>query len=119
MKYATLIYIKPGSHDTDITEEEHAALSAEYAALRQEPQCVGGGHLQPVETATSVRGDGLITDGPFAETREFLAGFNLIEAADIDEAMRIAQQFPWARFGSIEVRPVRDMGAVRERVGAA
>ena len=55
---------------------------------------------------------------PFAETREFLAGFNLIEAADIDEAMRIAHAFPWSQFGSIEVRPVRDMQAVRTRVGA-
>ena len=60
-----------------------------------------------------------VTDGPFAETREFLAGFNLIEAESMDAAMAIARQFPWARFGSIEVRPVRDMRAVRERVGAA
>ena len=65
--------------------------------------------------------DGLarVTDGPFAETREFLAGFNLIEAESMDAAMEIARQFPWSRFGSIEVRPVRDMQAVRERVGAA
>ena len=60
-----------------------------------------------------------VIDGPFAETREFLAGFNLIEAEDIDAAMRIAHEFPWSRFGSIEVRPVRDMQAVRDRVGAA
>jgi hypothetical protein len=60
-----------------------------------------------------------VTDGPFAETREFLAGFNLIEAADLDDAVRIAESIPWTRFGAIEVRPVRDMGAVRRRVGAA
>ena len=59
-----------------------------------------------------------VTDGPFAETREFLAGFNLIEAESMEAAMEIAQAFPWARFGSIEVRPVRDMQAVRSRVGA-
>lgn len=59
-----------------------------------------------------------VFDGPFAETKEYLAGFNLIEADDLDHAMRIAQTFPWARIGAIEVRPVRDMDAVRERVGA-
>ena len=59
-----------------------------------------------------------ITDGPFTETKEFLAGFNLIEAEDMDEAVRIAAEFPWASIGSIEVRPVRDIGAVRKKVGA-
>ena len=107
MKYATLIYIKPGSHDTDITEEEHAALSAEYAALRQEPQCVGGGHLQPVETATSVRGDGLITDGPFADTKEVFAGYFVIEADNLDDALKFAQRIPAVRLGGgVEVRPL-------------
>lgn len=59
-----------------------------------------------------------VLDGPFAETKEYLAGFNLIEAADMDEAMRMAAEFPWARTGAIEVRPVRDVDAVRRRVGA-
>ncbi|NUR21875.1 YciI family protein [Frateuria sp.] len=59
-----------------------------------------------------------VFDGPFAETKEYLAGFNLIEAEDLDDAMRIAQSFPWARIGAIEVRPVRDMDAVRRRVNA-
>ncbi|MDN4481910.1 YciI family protein, partial [Demequina sp. EGI L300058] len=59
-----------------------------------------------------------VFDGPFAETKEYLAGFNLIEADDLDHAMRIARTFPWARIGAIEVRPVRDMEAVRQRVGA-
>lgn len=59
-----------------------------------------------------------VFDGPFAETKEYLAGFNLIEADSLDEAVRIAQEFPWARIGAIEVRPVRDMDAVRQRVGA-
>lgn len=66
-----------------------------------------------------VRDDTLsIIDGPFAEAREYLGGFNLIEAADMDEAVRIAQSFPWSRTGRIEVRPVRDIDAVRRRVGA-
>jgi hypothetical protein len=59
-----------------------------------------------------------IVDGPFAETKEVLAGYNIIEAADMDEAMAIASAFPWAKTGAIELRPIRDMGAVRARVGA-
>jgi hypothetical protein len=59
-----------------------------------------------------------VIDGPFAEAKEYLGGFNLIEAVDMDEAVRIAMTFPWSRTGRIEVRPVRDMDAVRQRVGA-
>jgi hypothetical protein len=59
-----------------------------------------------------------VVDGPFAEAKEYLGGFNLIEAADMDEAVRIAMTFPWARTGRIEVRAVRDMDGVRRRVGA-
>jgi hypothetical protein len=73
---------------------------------------LGGEALQPVETATTVRvrqGSVSVTDGPFAETKEHLAGFYLIEAADLNEAIRIASQIPPARAGSIEVRPVRDL----------
>ena len=57
-------------------------------------------------------------DGPFAETKEVLAGFNLLEADSLEEAVRIAEGFPWSRFGSIEVRPLEDMDAERERCGA-
>ena len=60
----------------------------------------------------------LSVDGPFAATKDMLAGFNLIEAADLAEAVRIASEFPWTRTGSIEVRPVREMAAVRRRVSA-
>ena len=59
-----------------------------------------------------------VVDGPFAETKEYLGGFNLIEADSMDEAVRIASEFPWSRTGAIEIRPVRDMNAVRRRVGA-
>ena len=58
-----------------------------------------------------------VVDGPFAETKEYLGGFNLIEAKDMDEAVRIASEFPWASTGCIEVRPVVDMNDVRRRVG--
>lgn len=113
MKYATLIFTKPGSHDEDLTPDERVALTAEYMALRHEPQCVGGGHLQPVETATTVRhgpGEGLITDGPYAETKEVFAGYFVIEAADLDEALKFAQRIPAVRLGgAVEVRPLVDI----------
>jgi hypothetical protein len=78
--------------------------------------------LEDASTARSVRIRGgrlTATDGPFAEAKEVLGGFNLIEAADIEEAVRIAAEFPWARTGCVEVRPVRDIVSVRRRVGAA
>jgi hypothetical protein len=59
-----------------------------------------------------------VIDGPFAEAKEYLGGFNLIEATDMDEALRVAMTFPWSRTGRIEVRPVRDIDAVRRGVGA-
>lgn len=90
-------------------------------ALREQGTLLASQQLEAPATARTVRmreGRAHVVDGPFAETREFLAGFNLIEAADMDEALAIAMKFPWARTGSIEVRPVRDMDAVRQRVGA-
>lgn len=89
--------------------------------LRGAGTLVDSQQLEPAATAKTLRvrnGRTTIVDGPFAETKETLGGFNLIEAADIDEAMRIASEFPWATTGSIEVRPVRDFEAVRKRVGA-
>src|SRR5262245_31702430 len=78
--------------------------------------------LEEAHAAKSVRirnGRTKITDGPFSEAKEVLGGFNLIEAKDMDEAVRIASEFPWARTGCVEVRPVRDIAAVRRGVGAA
>ncbi|KRG71679.1 YciI family protein [Pseudoxanthomonas dokdonensis] len=94
---------------------EHADELREQGTLLQSQQ------LQPASRARAVRqrqGSTRVTDGPFAETKEMLAGFNLIEAEDMDQAVAIAQQFPWSRFGCIEVRPVHDMDAERRRVGA-
>ena len=65
------------------------------------------------------QGNTTIVDGPFAETKEYLGGFNLIEAKDMDEAIEIAKSFPWASIGSIEVRPVASLEAERERVSVA
>jgi hypothetical protein len=74
----------------------------------------------PQARSLRVRGGRLtVTDGPFAEAKEVLGGFNLLEAADIDEATRLAEGFPWSRIGCVEVRPVRDIGAVRGRVFAS
>ncbi|AXK71304.1 YciI family protein [Lysobacter sp. TY2-98] len=89
--------------------------------LRTEGRLLQSQQLELPSTARAVRhrdGATRISDGPFAETKEYLAGFNLIEAADLDEAVRIAESMPWTRYGAIEVRPVRDIDAVRRRVGA-
>ena len=89
--------------------------------LARDGKLLGSQQLQSPKTAKTLRvrnGAAQIVDGPFAETKELLAGFNLIEARDIDDAMRIAQEFPWARYGAVEVRPVHDMDAERRRVGA-
>lgn len=89
--------------------------------LRGEGFLLDSQQLESPDTAKSVRirnGRTTIVDGPFAETKEILGGFNLIEAADMDEAVRIAAEFPWTRTGCVEVRPVRDLMAVRRRVGA-
>jgi len=77
--------------------------------------------LEDAAKAKSVRirnGRTKVTDGPFSEAKEVLGGFNLIEARDMDEAVQIASEFPWARTGCVEVRPVRDIATVRRRVGA-
>lgn len=89
--------------------------------LREEGHLLDSQMLESAAKAKSVRirkNRTTVLDGPFAETKEMLAGFNLIEADNIDEAVRIAEQFPWAQTGCVEVRPVVDIGAVRERVGA-
>ena len=125
MQFLTLIHIDPALL-AELPADEYDRLMRgclEKADALQDGGCLlGSQQLEDPGSARTLRvRDGLarVTDGPFAETREFLAGFNLIEAADIDDAMRIAREFPWSRFGSIEVRPVRDMQRVRERVGAA
>jgi hypothetical protein len=87
--------------------------------LQQDGQLVESQMLKGPATARSVRmrnGRVSATDGPFTETKEVLGGFNLIEAEDMDEAVRIAAEFPWARTGCVEVRPVENIGAVRQRV---
>lgn len=90
-------------------------------ALQQCGTLLSFQQLEPASGAKSVRmrgGETRVLDGPFAETKELLAGFNLIEADSMEQAVRLAQEFPWIRYGCIEVRAVRDVAAVRSRVGA-
>jgi hypothetical protein len=107
MQYALLIYTRPGDLE-EMSDEERQSVTAEYFAIRDEPGCFGGGQLEPVETATTVRvqdGQSLITDGPFADTKEAFAGYYLFERDNLDEVLEIAAKVPAARLGgSVEVR---------------
>ncbi|MBB5207622.1 YciI family protein [Chiayiivirga flava] len=124
MKFLVMIYNDPSLLDAVPGAEadtmmRHCFENAD--AMRADGKLFDSQQLEAPTTAKTVRvrnGKSIVVDGPFAETKEFLAGFNLIEAENMDEALKIAQSFPWAGLGSIEVRPVRDMDAVRRRVGA-
>ena len=109
MQYALLIYSKPGTIES-LSPAEREALSAEYFALRDEPGILGGAGLQPVTTATTIRladGKPLVTDGPFADTKEVFGGYYLYEADNLDQAIEMAGRIPALRLGgTIEVRPV-------------
>jgi len=108
MKYLCLVYMEERTL-ADIPDSECVAYGD---SLRKSGRYVAAEALQRVETATTVRvrsGKVSLTDGPFAETKEQLAGFYLIDAKDLDEAVRIAAQIPPARVGSVEVRPVREL----------
>ena len=88
--------------------------------MQREGRLLQSEMLQDTRTAKSIRirnGKKTILDGPFAETKEVLGGFNIIEADSMDEALRAAQEFPWAELGSIEVRPILEMASVRRSVG--
>ena len=108
MKYVCLVYLEGGKlravHDSECAECG--------SGFRKRGLLIAAEALQPVETATTIRvrnGRLSVTDGPFAETKEQLAGFYLIEATDLNEAIQIASKIPPAREGSVEVRPVREL----------
>jgi hypothetical protein len=117
MTFAVLIYTKPGTYEA-LDEAERQSVTREYMEIRQEPGCVGGGQLAPVDTATTVRvreGETLITDGPFANTKEVFGGYYLFEADDLDTVLEIAKRCPAARLGgSVEVRPLVQVPAPAE-----
>jgi hypothetical protein len=108
MKYLCLVY----GEEKQIGAMSDDDCMAYDQSLRNAGRCIASEALQPVRTASTVRvrnGKVSITDGPFAETKECLAGFYLVHAADLNEAIQIASQMPPAQVGSIEVRPVREL----------
>lgn len=112
MQYLMLIYHNEREWEKK-SPAEHAPMYQEYGQLIQElaqtGKYLGGDQLKSTETATTVRvrdGKRVVTDGPFAETKEQLGGYFFVEANDLDEAIAIASRIPTARAGSIEVRPV-------------
>ena len=115
MKYMLLIY--HGENALNETEREHCYVESTQLChdLKSKGQYLGASPLQPVSTATSVRvrnGKRLVTDGPFAETREQLGGYYLIDAKDLDEAIDIAARIPGARWGTVEIRPVTEIAGL-------
>ena len=118
MQYLLLIYGNEQS-SMSLPQADREAITAEYMtfteSIAKSGHYKGGNALQPTGSATTVRvrnGKRTTTDGPFAETREHLAGYFLVEAKDLDEAIALAERIPGARTGGIEVRPIRPMPAV-------
>ena len=115
MKYLCLVYLDEKRLD-ELPDEDCVAYDT---GIRKSGHCIASEALESVQTATTVRvrnGKVSITDGPFAETKEQLAGFYLVEAKDLNEAIQVASKIPPARVGSIEVRPIRP---IRETVAQA
>lgn len=117
MKYMLLIY-DDEKNWSKLSETDRNQLYVEYGKfteqIKADGKFIAGAPLQPTPTATSVRvreGKRLVTDGPFAETREQLGGYYLVNAKDLDEATSIAARIPSAKMGTIEVRPVMEMAA--------
>lgn len=117
MKYMLLIYGAEGAIDESAREACYAESAALARDLAASGHYRGASPLLPVASATSVRlrdGKRLVTDGPFAETREQLGGYYLVEAADLDDAIAIAARIPGAAWGTVEVRPVLDIPGLPE-----
>ena len=117
MKYMLLVYMD----EQAMSDKERAHCYVESAQLTQDlnarGQYVSASPLHPVATATSVRvrgGKRAVTDGPFAETREQLGGYYVVEAKDLDEAIAIAERVPPAKYGTIEIRPVMEIAGLPE-----
>ena len=108
MQYVMLIHEKPGLLN-DIADEQRQAIPGEYYAITSDPRVTPGVWMKPADAATTVRvnqGQLLVTDGPFADTKEVFGGYFVLEANNLDEAIEIAARVPQARFGgSVEIRP--------------
>ena len=121
MRYALLIYVEP----FEATPEQNKEIQVAYSAFGRDAVAAdvmrGGEALEDAKTATTVRvrnGQTLVTDGPFAETKEEFGGFYLVEAPNLDEAIKWAAKIPGAVRGSIEVRPVWEIGTGMDEEGA-
>jgi hypothetical protein len=124
MQYLLLVYTDPELLDK-LPEAEFNVKMRDCLknadSLAAQGKVLGFQQLEPAATARTVRtrgGRATVLDGPFAETKEMLAGFTLVEADSMEEAVRMAHEQPWTAYGSIEVRPVGDIAAMRARVGA-
>jgi hypothetical protein len=112
MKYMLLVYVNEQAMNDTERQECYVEAASLCHDLNTKGQYLAASPLHPVATATSVRvrgGKRLVTDGPFAETREQLGGYYLIDAKDLDEAIAIAARIPPARKGTIEIRPVMEI----------
>jgi hypothetical protein len=115
MKYLLLIYMAQNAMSESDREHCYAESTRLAHDLEAKGQYLSANPLHPVSTATSVRvrdGKRVVTDGPFAETREHLGGYFLIDAGDLDEAIGIAARIPAARVGTVEVRPVLEIAGL-------
>ncbi len=125
MKYMAAIYFDERALANVDPDEGQARMAAYEAFMNEATEAgvlVAGDGLEPTTTATTVRvrdGERLLTDGPFAETKEQLGGFYMFECKDLDEAIGWAAKIPGAQTGSIEVRPVMDYEARRQRAAGA
>jgi hypothetical protein len=116
MRYLLMICTEEATVEGAMSEAEATAHLAEYGEfmtkMGERGVLQGGARLQPVSDATTVRvrdGEVLTTDGPFAETKEQIGGYYMVDCKDLDEAIEVAAAIPGARFGSIEVRPIWEM----------
>ncbi len=119
MKYMLMMYSEENAALTQ-EQREHCYLESTAFAnqLHESGKFLGAAPLQPTSTATSLRlvdGERLVTDGPFAETREQLGGFFLIDAKDLDEAIDIASRVPAGRWGTVEIRPVVEVPGLPQK----
>jgi hypothetical protein len=108
MQFLALIHEDKNGWES-LGDDDRQAVIQRYMEFSQKPEVVGGAELQPTGTATTVRvrnGDQLVTDGPYAEVKEALGGFFILEADSIDDACRLAAEIPAAEHGAVEVRPV-------------
>jgi hypothetical protein len=115
MKYMLLVYLDENCLSEAEREQCYVDSAQLTRELHEQGKYVGAGPLHPVATATSVRvreGKRLVTDGPFAETREQLGGYFLVDAHDLDEAMKIAERIPAAKHGTVEIRPVLEISGL-------